>query len=203
MPMPPAITNDLPIWRSNDSFPAKPVAPEASPVMNPRASTMMSTSVRADSRKTTVLGIVSILSVRMSGTTTADDVPPKIVPTKRAVGKLIGNSCSAMSASNSAVTANVPILIVSVLPAAESRCLTLRWMPPSNRMMISARFENTLPTRPKSCGPTTCKTGPIRMPASIKIRTSGTFVRSKKPAKKWPKKTRRPTARMVIAMETN
>ncbi len=42
----------------------------------------------------------------------------------------------------------------------------------------------TGPTFPKSAGVTTFSNGPITTPASIKIKTSGTLVRSKKPVRK-------------------
>ena len=75
----------------------------------------------------------------------------------------------------------------------------LRWIPPSKRITTRARVVNTGPTLPKSAGVTIPKAGPMTMPASMSTSTSGTLVRSKKPVRKWPAKTKRPMLRMVIS----
>lgn len=64
--------------------------------------------------------------MRISGTTTADDVPPRIIPISNAVSGSIGNRKSAMKKTSSTVNANVAIEMTSVSRADFLRSFMLR-----------------------------------------------------------------------------
>ena len=78
------------------------------------------------------------------------------------------------------------------------RVSSVKWLPPSNSMSVSATALNRGPTYPKSLGDRIPKRGPTIMPMKISGRTSGILVLSNSAVKKCAAKIISPTEKTKV-----
>ena len=169
-------------------------------LMNAIATMMLSTSVSADSRMSTVAGTVPIGNCLTIGITTADDVPPSMAPMAHANSHGRPTPKCATPATITIVAMNVSSVTIDV---ALIDCVSARSssdIPLSKRMTTSATLLITPPTLPKSSTLMKPKTGPARMPSRISDSTSGTCVRRKTAVNRLAENNTMPRARTAVAM---
>ena len=132
------------------------------------------------------------------GITTAEDVPPRITPSK-----IEGNSSSSsianpMAPTMSAVKTKHSVASRPVVPSDLPSVVIFSEVPLSNRITTNAIVAMSEPILPKSSGVTMPRMGPIKIPTSISTSTSGILVLRNCNDKKCAKNTIRPMTNMVV-----
>ena len=134
---------------------------------------IQSTSVAADSSNRVVFVVGSISKTLVIGTTTAEDVPPKITPSIKLERKFKSKKLNEKKVTMTVVTIKLARVKKPEVLNELIRTLKFNEQPLSKSMTTKAIVVITSPIFPKSEGETILKTGPITIPKIIRINTSG------------------------------
>ncbi len=110
------------------------------------------------------------------GITTAEEVLPRVIPSIAAANGVNDKKSMLVMATITAVKKKHESASIPVLPNDLPRTLKSNDVPPSNRITTNAIVAISEPTLPKSAGVTIPNKGPITMPTTVRIKTSGKLV---------------------------
>ena len=111
----------------------------------------VNTSLRADSITSVVEVWGRIFTLRVSVVTTAEDVPPRVVPRIRALRKSRPANSYPEMATSSVVTTKLSVVRPSV-PLRAARSGPEHLQSAFDKINIRTRLENTRPARPNVAG---------------------------------------------------